>query len=85
LPEVSTPEGYSPKNLLALRNTAVISYLGLCALSLPCGLDDVGLPVGLQIVLPAGDEERLLAIGLAVERVLGSGRAILGAYAAPAG
>jgi len=83
LAEVATPQGYAKKNLLALRNTAVISYLDFCALSLPCGRDAAGMPVGLQIVLPSGEEERLLAIGLSVERVLGDGPALLGEYKAP--
>jgi len=84
LVEVATPEGYAPKNLLSLRNTAVVSYLGLCALSLPCGKDALGMPAGLQLVLPSGDDERLLALGLAVERVLGDRRAIMGAWSATA-
>ncbi|MEZ4252505.1 MAG: amidase [Polyangiales bacterium] len=67
---VSTPDGYRAANLLALRNTCVASYLGLCALSLPCGKDTLGLPVGLQVIATPFSEERLLATGRAVERAL---------------
>jgi Asp-tRNA(Asn)/Glu-tRNA(Gln) amidotransferase A subunit family amidase len=35
---------------------------------MPVGRDRAGMPVGLQLMAPAGAEERLLAIGLAVER-----------------
>ncbi|NOY92530.1 MAG: amidase [Deltaproteobacteria bacterium] len=82
--ELEAPAGYASKNLLSLRNTGVISYLGFCALSLPCGRDAAHMPVGLQIVLPSGDDERLLAVGSALEQLLGDGRAILGEYEAPA-
>lgn len=68
--EVSTPDGYRAANLLALRNTCIASYLGLCALSLPCGKDRLGLPVGLQVIAGPFAEERLLATGRAIERAL---------------
>ena len=61
-----------------LRNTAVANYLGLCGLSLPVGFDSMGLPVGLQLLLGPWQEERLLAIGQAVERCLGTGPDIMG-------
>jgi|SRR5580700_8818430 Asp-tRNA(Asn)/Glu-tRNA(Gln) amidotransferase A subunit family amidase len=37
-----------------------------------------GMPVGLQLIAPAGAEERLVAIGLAAERVLGTAADRLG-------
>jgi aspartyl-tRNA(Asn)/glutamyl-tRNA(Gln) amidotransferase subunit A len=49
------------------KRTQPISYLGLPALALPCGLVD-GLPVGLQLVGRPYDEATLLAIGDAYER-----------------
>ena len=67
---VSTPDGYRTANLLALRNTCVASYLGLGALTLPCGKDTLGLPVGLQAIVGPFAEERLLATGRAMERAL---------------
>ena len=38
------------------------SYNGLPAATIPCGLDDSGLPVGLQIVSPSGSVEALLKV-----------------------
>lgn len=78
LADVATAEGYGPQNLLCLRNTAMVSYLGLCAVTLPVGRDGVGMPVGLQLFARAGAEERLLAIAHSCERQLGTGRQRLG-------
>ncbi len=78
LDEVSEVQGYRPRNFAALRNTCVANYLGLCAISMPVGLDRAGLPVGLQLLAPYGEEERLLAIALAFEAVLGAPRERLG-------
>jgi aspartyl-tRNA(Asn)/glutamyl-tRNA(Gln) amidotransferase subunit A len=41
----------------------------VCGISLPCGFDDNGLPVGLQIIGPAFGEERILHVGHAYQRV----------------
>lgn len=74
-PELATladPDVYARENLLSLRNTSLVSYLGLCAVTLPAGLDAVGMPVGLHLIARGGDEARLLAIAAAFERVLGT-------------
>ncbi len=78
LEEVSTVEGYRPRNLLALRNTSVANMLGLCALTLPAGLDQAGMPVGLQLMARHRAEEHLLGVGLAFEKVLGTPQERLG-------
>lgn len=62
---------YRRENLLALRNTAMVSTLGLCAVSLPCGVDAAGMPVGLQLIGPANGETGLLAVAGGVERAIG--------------
>lgn len=62
---------YLEVNAAALRPTAPASVLGLTAITLPAGLDDRGMPVGLQLVAPGGEDEALLAAALAAERVLG--------------
>ena len=78
LSELEPIENYPPKNLMILRNTAMGNYLDLCALTLPVGLDAAGMPVGLQLMARHGEEESLLAVGLACERVLGTGRDRIG-------
>jgi aspartyl-tRNA(Asn)/glutamyl-tRNA(Gln) amidotransferase subunit A len=50
------------------------NYLGLCALSQPCGLAG-GLPVGLQIVGKPFGERTVLALGQAFESARGLHRA----------
>ncbi|HJL32927.1 MAG TPA: amidase family protein, partial [Polyangiaceae bacterium LLY-WYZ-15_(1-7)] len=79
LDAIATTESYKPANLLCLRNTCVVSYLGLCALTLPCGRDAAGMPVGLQLVAGPHQEERLLAVARAIEAKLGSAAERLGA------
>ncbi len=68
--EISDPADYMPKNLLALQNTGIVSYLNLCALTVPVGVDELGLPVGLQLIGPPQSEPKLLAIGQRLESLL---------------
>ncbi len=76
---VQTVEDYRPRNMAALRNTCPANYLGLCAITLPVGLDVVGMPVGMQLMAPHSHEEQLLAIASCIEGILGSARQRLGA------
>jgi aspartyl-tRNA(Asn)/glutamyl-tRNA(Gln) amidotransferase subunit A len=50
------------------RMTRWVNYLGVPALSVPCGFDSRGLPIGLQIVGRPFSEGVLLAIGHAYQR-----------------
>jgi amidase len=47
--------------------TFVLSLTGLPVVSVPCGLDAEGLPVGLQIVGRPWGEEAVLALGAKVQ------------------
>jgi aspartyl-tRNA(Asn)/glutamyl-tRNA(Gln) amidotransferase subunit A len=47
--------------------TVPASLAGLPAMSVPAGLDDTGLPLGLQIIGKAFDEQGVLDAGLAIE------------------
>lgn len=64
------PDTYARLNLLTLRNTCVVSFLGLCAVSIPAGFDAEGMPVGLQLIGAPHSEPRLLALARRIERVL---------------
>jgi aspartyl-tRNA(Asn)/glutamyl-tRNA(Gln) amidotransferase subunit A len=72
-------EEFWAHNRKIVHNTMPANYLVLCAVSLPVGLDRTGMPVGLQFIAKGGDDERLVAIACAAERVLGTSRDILGA------
>jgi aspartyl-tRNA(Asn)/glutamyl-tRNA(Gln) amidotransferase subunit A len=47
--------------------TIPASLAGICGLNVPCGLDDAGLPIGLQILGKAFDEQTILRAGHAYE------------------
>lgn len=53
---------------------AVFNYSGHPALSMPCGLDSAGLPIGLQLVGRRWSESRLLGIARAIEPLTGGFR-----------
>ena len=52
----------------ARLTTRLINFLGLCAVSVPCGFTSEGLPVGLQLIGKAFDEISILNLALAYER-----------------
>ena len=63
---------YIERNLKALSNTRYGNYLGLSGLTVPCGTDDAGVPVGLMLLGAPHAEARLLRLGAGVERALGA-------------
>ena len=66
-------EVYKAAGAAILRNTRLANYLECCALTLPCGHDRNGVPVGLMLMAPPGDDERLLRLGSAIEPLLAAG------------
>jgi indoleacetamide hydrolase len=67
------PEASSlPTFLLFIRNTDPGSNAGIPGLTIPAGLGpSTSLPVGLSLDGPRGSDERLLGLGMAIEKVLG--------------
>ncbi len=53
---------------LLLKVTSIASVTGLPALSVPCGFDSNGLPIGLQLMGGALHEPRILRLGHAYEQ-----------------
>jgi aspartyl-tRNA(Asn)/glutamyl-tRNA(Gln) amidotransferase subunit A len=48
--------------------TVTANLAGLPGLAVPAGLDRQGLPLGLQVIGRAFDEETVFAVGTAIER-----------------
>ena len=68
LDEVATPENFARKNAMALRNTSMVNFFNLCAISLPLPRDG-GLPAGLMLIARNGHDHRLFRIAAAVEKL----------------
>ncbi len=64
----AAPETLRPRELVLLRNTRPFNILGAPAISVPCGTTRAGLPIGLQIIGPPGDDARVLRFAAAYER-----------------
>ena len=71
-------ERYRIFNLKMVRNTGTANLLRLCALTMPVGLDALGLPIGLQVMAPNNRDDLVFAAGLSFENTLGVGRQRLG-------
>jgi aspartyl-tRNA(Asn)/glutamyl-tRNA(Gln) amidotransferase subunit A len=77
LPFTATPigattvviEGGVEEDMLSaiMQFTGVPSLTGLPSLAVPCGFDDDGLPVGMQIIGRPFDESRLFRVGAAFQ------------------
>jgi aspartyl-tRNA(Asn)/glutamyl-tRNA(Gln) amidotransferase subunit A len=64
--EVDDPKVFAVRNAAVLRNTSMVNFFDLCAISLPL---PASLPVGLMLVARNGQDHRLLPIAEAVARL----------------
>jgi Asp-tRNA(Asn)/Glu-tRNA(Gln) amidotransferase A subunit family amidase len=67
MPSRRLPPGHE-----ALYFTRPFNNTGQPAASIPCGLTQDNLPVGLQVVAPLGGEARLIAALRVIEAALGA-------------
>ena len=51
--------------------TVTVNIAGLPGVSLPCGADAAGLPIGMQVIGPKFSEARLLSIAKCYETAVG--------------
>jgi len=72
------PDAFWARNRGIVHNLVPVNYLGLCAATLPVGLDRLGMPVGLQLVAKGWDDARMVAVACAAEGVLGTPRERIG-------
>ena len=56
--------------------TFLLSLTGLPVVSVPCGLDADGLPIGLQIIAPWQQEKQLIKISHFLESIVNWGQYI---------
>lgn len=73
LTELEHLDRYRQVNRQMLSATGPAGMLDMCAVSLPAGLDDSGMPVGLQLVGRSHTDPELLRRAAAAEQVLGTG------------
>ncbi len=66
-PLLADDELYVETNILTLRNTMIGNFLDFCGVTLPCGLDRNGMPIGFLLSAANGQDEAVLAAALAVE------------------
>jgi len=67
-----------PVRAAMLRLTQLFNLTGHPSISLPAGVTTSGLPIGAQLVGPAGDTDRLLAIAAALEPQITAGPGSVG-------
>jgi aspartyl-tRNA(Asn)/glutamyl-tRNA(Gln) amidotransferase subunit A len=70
--EVADPKVFSARNAAVLRNTAIINFFDLCAVTLPVTTTVSALPAGLMLVARNGQDYRLLNIAAAVAQLFGA-------------
>ena len=75
-PEVAplekSDEVFHRVNLLTLKNTMLGNILDLCAIAMPNGVDQDGMPTSILFSTPHGEDERLLSAALEFERIIAS-------------
>jgi aspartyl-tRNA(Asn)/glutamyl-tRNA(Gln) amidotransferase subunit A len=67
---LASDDRYDARNASTLRTTMVVSYLGMCSISLPLRRPDGSSTVGLMASLPHGEDDRLLAAAGAIAEYL---------------
>jgi amidase/aspartyl-tRNA(Asn)/glutamyl-tRNA(Gln) amidotransferase subunit A len=68
-PLLAEDEAFFAVNGRLLRNPSVVNFLDGCALSLPCQAPGE-MPVGLMVWAPAMQDDNVLGVSLAIERLL---------------
>ena len=64
--EVADEKVFAARNAALLRNTAIINFFDLCAITLPLPVAPPAMPVGLMVVVRNGEDRRLLSTAAAL-------------------
>lgn len=67
-PWVTLPSGRTTADLANVRQACLANLSGVPSISIPVGLNASGLPIGLQLIAPWGNESRLLDAAEHLER-----------------
>lgn len=70
-PRAELPSGRTSADLAALRHTGLANLTGIPAITVPCGVDRDGLPIGISFHAAWGREDVLLEIACRYERLTG--------------
>ena len=71
--EVPPADEFARRNAMLLRNTVIVNFFDLCAISVPIPREG-GLPAGLMLVARNGQDNRLFRIAIAVSGFCGISR-----------
>jgi len=71
LADIDTYTKASELQLRAAKNMSMVNKLGLIAVTIPIPRIDGGLPVGLQLIMPKGQDQKLLATACLIEKEIG--------------
>jgi aspartyl-tRNA(Asn)/glutamyl-tRNA(Gln) amidotransferase subunit A len=63
--EVSDEKVFAARNAAVLRNTSIVNFFDLCAISLPLPMLPTAMPTGLMLIARNGQDRRLLRIAAA--------------------
>ncbi len=67
-PWVTLPSGRTTADLSNIRQSCLANLSGVPSISIPVGVNSAGLPIGLQLIAPWGNESRLLDAAEHLER-----------------
>ncbi|WP_374634777.1 amidase [Ferrovibrio sp.] len=67
--DLATADAFNTANMALLRNTAPFNFFDMCAISLPLKTTS-GLPAGLMLAAPNGQDKALFGMALSAENVL---------------
>jgi Asp-tRNA(Asn)/Glu-tRNA(Gln) amidotransferase A subunit family amidase len=73
-PTVAPPADEGRRSVGYTRYTTLAAFAGLPAISIPCGSNRHGLPIGAQLIAAHGAERTLIQAAVLVERVIAAGR-----------
>ncbi|MGB6733223.1 MAG: amidase family protein, partial [Xanthobacteraceae bacterium] len=70
--EVADEKIFAARNAALLRNTSIINFFDLCAISLPLPAAAGKMPVGLMLIARNSQDSRLLRIAAAAMQLFGA-------------